>query len=180
MHYGKIIYCDVANGIGCRTSLFVSGCRHHCKNCFNQITWNFDYGDPYTEDTKKHIIKSIDMPYIQGLTILGGEPLEPENQTAVLDLCKTIKERLPEKTIWIYSGYTFEQITGTDDKFKHIATPESIANCKEILNNIDVLVDGPFVQDLYDITLKYRGSSNQRIIDVKKTLTEHSVCLYLS
>ena len=180
MHYGKIIYCDVANGIGCRTSLFISGCRHHCKNCFNQITWNFDYGDPYTEDTKKHIIKSIDMPYIQGLTILGGEPLEPENQTAVLDLCKTIKERLPEKTIWIYSGYTFEQITGTDDKFKHIATPESIANCKEILNNIDVLVDGPFVQDLYDITLKYRGSSNQRIIDIKKTLTEHSVCLYLS
>lgn len=180
MHYGKIIYCDVANGIGCRTSLFISGCRHHCKNCFNQITWNFDYGDPYTEDTKKHIIKSIDMPYIQGLTILGGEPLEPENQTAVLDLCKTIKERLPEKTIWIYSGYTFEQITGTDDKFKHIATPESIANCKEILNNIDILVDGPFVQDLYDITLKYRGSSNQRIIDVKKTLTEHSVCLYLS
>lgn len=180
MHYGKIIYCDVANGIGCRTSLFVSGCRHHCKNCFNQITWNFNYGDPYTEDTKKHIIKSIDMPYIQGLTILGGEPLEPENQTAVLDLCKTIKERLPEKTIWIYSGYTFEQITGTDDKFKHITTPESITNCKEILNNIDVLVDGPFVQDLYDITLKYRGSSNQRIIDVKKTLTEHSVCLYLS
>lgn len=180
MHYGKIIYCDVANGIGCRTSLFVSGCRHHCKNCFNQITWNFDYGDPYTEDTKKHIIKSIDMPYIQGLTILGGEPLEPENQTAVLDLCKTIKERLPEKTIWIYSGYTFEQITGTDDTFKHIATPESITNCKEILNNIDVLVDGPFIQDLHDITLKYRGSSNQRIIDVKKTLTEHSVCLYLS
>lgn len=180
MHYGKIIYCDVANGIGCRTSLFVSGCRHHCKNCFNQITWNFDYGDPYTEDTKEHIIKSIDMQYIQGLTILGGEPFEPENQTAVLDLCKTIKERLPEKTIWIYSGYTFEQITGTDDKFKHIATPESIANCKEILNNIDVLVDGPFIQDLYDITLRYRGSSNQRIIDVKKTLTEHSVCLYLS
>lgn len=180
MHYGKIIYCDVANGIGCRTSLFVSGCRHHCKNCFNQITWNFDYGDPYTKDTKEHIIKSIDMPYIQGLTILGGEPLEPENQTEVLDLCKTIKERLPEKTIWIYSGYTFEQITGTDDTSKHIATPESITNCKEILNNIDVLVDGPFVQDLYDITLKYRGSSNQRIIDVKKTLTEHSVCLYLS
>lgn len=120
------------------------------------------------------------MPYIQGLTILGGEPLEPENQPIILDLCKTIKERLPEKTIWIYSGYTFEQITGTDDTFKHIATPESIANCKEILNNIDVLVDGPFVQDLYDITLKYRGSSNQRIIDVKKTLTEHSVCLYLS
>lgn len=119
------------------------------------------------------------MPYIQGLTILGGEPLEPESQTAVLDLCKTIKERLPEKTIWIYSGYTFEQITGTDDTFKHIATPKSIANCKEILNNIDVLVDGPFVQNLYDITLKYRGSSNQRIIDVKKTLTEHSVCLYL-
>lgn len=179
MHYGKIIYCDVANGIGCRTSLFVSGCRHHCKNCFNQITWNFDYGDPYTEDTKKHIIKSIDMPHIQGLTILGGEPLEPENQPIILDLCKTIKERLPEKTIWIYSGYTFEQITGTDDTFKHIATPESIENCKEILNNIDILVDGPFVQDLYDITLKYRGSSNQRIIDVKKTLTEHSVCLYL-
>lgn len=179
MHYGKIIYCDVANGIGCRTSLFVSGCRHHCKNCFNQITWNFDYGDPYTEDTKKHIIKSIDMPHIQGLTILGGEPLEPENQPIILDLCKTIKERLPEKTIWIYSGYTFEQITGTDDTFKHIAIPESIENCKEILNNIDVLVDGPFVQDLYDITLKYRGSSNQRIIDVKKTLTEHSVCLYL-
>ena len=120
------------------------------------------------------------MPHIQGLTILGGEPLEPENQPIILDLCKTIKERLPEKTIWIYSGYTFEQITGTDDTFKHITTPESITNCKEILNNIDVLVDGPFVQDLYDITLKYRGSSNQRIIDVKKTLTEHSVCLYLS
>lgn len=180
MHYGKIIYCDVANGIGCRTSLFVSGCRHHCQHCFNWVTWKFDYGDPYTDEIKERIIQSIDMPHIQGLTILGGEPLEPENQPAVLDLCKTLKERLPDKTIWIYTGYTLEQITGHDDTFKHIATPESIANCTEILKYIDVLVDGPFVQDLHDITLKYRGSSNQRIIDVKKTLTDHSVCLYLS
>lgn len=179
MHYGKIIYCDVANGIGCRTSLFVSGCRHHCEQCFNQVTWKFNYGKLYTENTKEHIIQSIDLPHIQGLTILGGEPLEPENQSTVLDLCKTIKERLPEKTIWVYTGYTLEQITGHDDTFKHITTPESITNCKELLKYIDVLVDGPFVQELYDITLKYRGSSNQRIIDVKKTLAEQSIQLYL-
>lgn len=164
MHYGNIITSDVANGIGCRTSLFVSGCRNHCKNCFNPQTWDFNYGIEYTNETKKFILNSLNKPYIDGLTILGGEPMEPENQSEVLDLITTIKSTMPNKTIWIYSGYLWEEITGQIKS--HILTN----NTPNILKNIDVLVDGKFEQDLYDIRLNYRGSSNQRIIDVKKSL----------
>lgn len=171
MNYANIIYCDIANGLGCRTSLFVSGCRHHCKNCFNKVTWNFNYGKPYTEQTKNKILESIDKPYIQGLTILGGEPFEPENQEYVLDLVTTVKKLYSDKDIWIYSGYTFEQLKGEMcEKFKHMTTDISINNCRKILEQTDILVDGEFIQELHDISLKYRGSKNQRIIDVKKTL----------
>lgn len=171
MYYGNIIYCDIANGLGCRTSLFVSGCRHCCKNCFNPMTWSFQYGKPYTQETKQQILKSIKLSHIQGLTILGGEPFEPENQEEVLDLVTTVKELYPNKNIWIYSGYTFEQLMGEMcEKFTHMTTQTSINNCKEILKHIDILVDGEFKEHLYNITLKYKGSSNQRIIDVQETL----------
>ena len=135
------------------------------------MTWDFQYGQPYTNDTKQQILNSIKLPYIQGLTILGGEPFEPENQKEVLDLVTTVKELYPNKNIWIYSGYTFEQLMGEMyEKFPHMKTQTSIKNCTEILKHIDILVDGEFKEDLYNIALKYRGSSNQRIIDVKKTL----------
>ena len=179
MYYGKIVYCDIANGLGCRTSLFVSGCRNHCKNCFNKDTWNFQYGTEYTDETKEHILATLEKSYIKGITILGGEPLEPENQETVLDLCTTTKARFPEKDIWLYTGFTFEQATGIDTSCERIATSESIRNCKEIMDYIDILVDGRFVDDLKDITLKYRGSSNQRIINVKKTLLDGSIQIFI-
>lgn len=176
MNYGNIINCDIANGLGLRTSLFVSGCRHHCKDCFNPQTWSFQFGSPYTVETKNQILQSLNNPHIQGLTILGGEPMEPENQPDILDLVKTVKEQYPEKDIWIYSGYTIEELTGYSDKFEWMTHPKSIENCRNILSYTDTLVDGEFVTELHDIRLKYRGSSNQRIIDVKKTLCEKKLC----
>lgn len=176
MNYGNIIYCDIANGLGCRTSLFVSGCRHHCKNCFNPMTWDFKYGKPYTKETKQTILQSIDKPYIDGLTILGGEPFEPENQETVLDLVKTVHKQFPDKSIWIYSGYTINELIGKSYRFKHMNTDTSIQNCKEILSYTNVLVDGEFIEDLYSIGLKYRGSSNQRIIDIQKTIQKQKLC----
>lgn len=176
MNYGNIIDCDIANGLGLRTSLFVSGCRHHCKDCFNPQTWSFKFGSPYTKKTKQEILDSLNNPHIQGLTILGGEPFEPENQKEILDLVKTAKKEYPEKNIWIYSGYTIEELTGKSDKFPWMTSDESIQNCKDILSYTDTLVDGEFKTDLKDITLKYRGSSNQRIINVKKSLSEKNVC----
>lgn len=178
MNYGKIIYCDTGNGLGCRTTLFVSGCRHHCKNCFNPMTWDFQYGQPYTENIKEQILKSLEPPFIQGLTILGGEPFEPENQPEILDLVKTIKEKHPEKDIWIYTGYTFEQLQGEMcEKFIHMTTEQSIRTCQEILKYTDILVDGEFKEELHEISLKYKGSNNQRIIDMQKTRNKHKLCV---
>ena len=177
MHYGKIIYYDTGNGLGCRTTLFVSGCRHHCKNCFNPMTWDFQYGIPYTKDVKRQILKSLQPDYIQGLTILGGEPFEPENQEDVLDLVTSVKKKYPNKNIWIYSGYTWDELMGeTCEKFQHMSTETSIQNCKNILKQIDILVDGEFKEELYNIALKFKGSSNQRIIDVKETLERDVMC----
>lgn len=161
MHYGKIRDCDIANGEGVRVSLFVSGCRNHCKNCFQPETWDFCYGTPYTEETEYNIIQLLSKPYIQGLTILGGEPLEPENQRGLVQLLRKVRLELPEKNIWCYTGYTLEQIQ----------TDGSPCRCEvtdTFLSMIDVLVDGRFVEELKDITLKFRGSSNQRIIDMKQ------------
>lgn len=162
MKYAGIKYYDIANGLGVRTSLFVSGCTHRCKGCFNQETWDFDYGKDFTKETIKDILKSCEPVYIKGLTLLGGEPMEPVNQRALLPLAKQFKERLPKKDIWCYSGYTYE----TD-----ILSPKGRAHCEvteELLSYIDILVDGEFKQDLYDISLQFRGSRNQRVLQIHK------------
>ena len=172
MYYGEIKNFDIANGEGVRVSLFVSGCTHHCKNCFNPETWNFDYGQPFTEKTEELILKELAPDYINGLSLLGGEPFEPSNQAVLLPFLRRVKELFPNKTIWCYSGYLFD---------KELLS-ESRARCEhtdEMLSLIDVLVDGEFMQELYSITLQFRGSSNQRIIDVKKSLQSGKVVEYV-
>lgn len=171
MNYGEIKNCDIANGLGVRVSLFVSGCTHHCKNCFNPQTWDFAYGEEFTHDVEDKIISMLEPEYISGLTILGGEPFEPVNQEALVTFIKRVKKIYPSKSIWMYSGYTFEQLMG-----------ESSAHCEytdEILSNIDVLVDGEFVEEKKKITLKFRGSENQRVIDVKASLDKGEIILFL-
>lgn len=167
MKYANIKKYDIANGPGVRVSLFVSGCNHHCKGCFNKDAWDFNYGNDFTKDTIKEIIESLEKDYITGITILGGEPMELVNQQGILPLLKLIKEKFPNKTIWLYSGFTIEQINKMDN-------PEA----KEILNIIDVLVDGKFEEDLFDANLYFRGSSNQRIIDIKETLKQGKIILH--
>ena len=171
MNYGEIKNFDIANGEGVRVSLFVSGCTHHCKNCFNKDTWAFDYGEPFTKETEDKIIKELTPDYISGLSLLGGEPFEPSNQEGLIELLRRVKAELPDKNIWCYTGYLFDkELLGS-----------SRARCEytdEMLSYIDVLVDGEFVQELYSITLQFRGSSNQRIIDVKKSLAEGKVIEY--
>ncbi len=170
MNYGEIKNCDIANGEGVRVSLFVSGCTHHCKNCFNSETWDFNYGKPFTKETEDTIISYLAPDFIDGFSLLGGEPFEPQNQRVLVDLLRRIRAELPQKNIWCYSGYTFEELT-----------VDSRARCEctdEMLYMIDVLVDGEFKQDLYDISLSFRGSSNQRIIDVKNSLESGSIVLY--
>lgn len=172
MNYAEIKYTDIANGEGVRVSLFVSGCTHHCKNCFNSIAWDFGYGKPFTEDVQDKLIESLSPSYIAGLSLLGGEPLEPDNQRALLPFVKRFKQYFPDKTVWCYTGYTY--LGGM--------LSESRANCEcteELISLIDVLVDGRFVEELKDIRLKFRGSSNQRVIDVKKSLKANQAVLYL-
>ncbi len=171
MNYAKIYYNDVANGIGCRTALFVSGCTHHCKECFNEVTWDFNYGDPYTEETESAILESIAPSYVNGLTILGGEPMEVRNQEAIWPLIEKIRKEMPDKTIWIYSGYTLEELRDSSNKRCHGEFTDMI------LENIDILVDGEFVLEKKDITLRFRGSSNQRVIDMKKTMRTGDIIL---
>lgn len=168
MNYAKIKYNDIANGEGIRTSLFVSGCRNHCKECFNKETWNFNYGKVFTKEVEEEIINSLNFEHISGLTILGGEPFEPENQEALLPFIKKVKEIYPNKTIWMYSGYTFEDISNGK-----VHTDYSDA----ILKEIDVLVDGKFEIELFNLKLNFRGSSNQRIINVKETLFKNTIIL---
>ena len=165
MNYAVIKDCDIANGPGVRTSLFVSGCRHHCKGCFNPETWNFSYGSLYTDETANQILDVSDHPFVTGLTLLGGEPFEPENQAELAKLAKKFKQRFPQKTIWCYSGYSFE-----DDLLPK--AQKGVENVRELLETIDVLVDGRFVEELKDSSLLFRGSSNQNIIDVKRSLAE--------
>lgn len=171
MNYGEIKNFDIANGEGVRVSLFVSGCTHHCKNCFNKDTWAFDYGEPFTKETEDKIIKELTPDYISGLSLLGGEPFEPSNQEGLIKLLRRVKAELPDKNIWCYTGYLFDKELLSNSR----------ARCEytdEMLSYIDVLVDGEFVQELYSITLQFRGSSNQRIIDVKKSLAEGKVIEY--
>ncbi len=172
MNYAEIKNFDIANGEGVRVSLFVSGCTHHCKNCFNKETWDFAFGEPFTEETEGLLLKELAPDYIDGLSLLGGEPFEPANQAALLPFLRRVKERFPQKNIWCYSGYLFDKELLSDSR----------ARCEhtdEMLSLLDVLVDGEFVQDLYSITLQFRGSSNQRIIDVQKSLRTGGVIPYI-
>ena len=172
MNYGEIKYVDIANGIGVRVSLFVSGCRNHCPHCFNEMTWAFNYGKKYTKEVEDDILEHLSKSYVEGLTILGGEPFEPENQEGILNLIKRVREELPSKDIWIYTGFTLEELLE--------GTRASTPLVKDILKNIDVLVDGRFVEALKDITLKFRGSSNQRLIDVKETIKNNRIDIYFN
>ena len=163
MNYAQVFLYDIANGPGCRTTLFVSGCTHHCKGCFNEIAWDFNYGKPFTEEVENELLKESDSSFIDGFTILGGEPMETVNQRALISFLRKAKKMYKNKTIWIYSGYTYEELTDTKN---------DRCNCEvtdEILSLIDVLVDGEFKIEKKDISLKFRGSSNQRLIDIKKT-----------
>lgn len=150
MNYAKVFICDIANGPGCRTSLFVSGCRRHCKGCHNEQAWDFGYGQPYTQETKNDILSSLNHNYVQGLSVLGGEPFEPENEPDLIDLVRTVKMLMPDKDIWVWSGYKYEEIKN-----------------HPLLEYCDFLVDGPYVEKQRDITLLFRGSRNQRIINLK-------------
>ncbi len=174
MHYATIKWTDIANGEGVRISLFVSGCTHRCKNCFNEIAWDFAYGEPFTEEVEARIIKELDSPFISGLSLLGGEPLEPQNQRALLPFVRKVKALYPEKSIWCYTGFVFDEKTGV-----LTATHKNTADTKALISLLDILVDGPFVEELKDIRLKFRGSSNQRIIDVQKTLQKKEIVLYM-
>ena len=171
MYYGAIKKNDIANGLGVRVSLFVSGCTHHCKGCFNKETWDFQYGNPYTADTQKEIIEALDRPYISGLTLIGGEPFEPSNQKVLVNLAKEVKARFPDKNIWCYTGYSFE---------KDLLENSGRARCEytdELLSCIDILVDGEFQIDQKNISLKFRGSENQRIILVRQSIKQNKTVL---
>lgn len=167
MKYATIKKHDIANGPGVRVSLFVSGCLHHCKGCFNEEAWDFNYGNDFTNETIEEIINALKPDYIAGLSLLGGEPFEYVNQQGLLPLLKKVKELYPNKTIWAYSGFLYEELL----KMKYLET-------KEILNLIDVLVDGKFDIDLKDPLLYFRGSSNQRIIDMNKTRKNKEIVLH--
>lgn len=170
MKYANIKYNDIANGEGVRTSLFVSGCTHHCKGCFNEIAWDFNYGEDFTREVEDKIIESMKPSYIAGLTLLGGEPMEPANQQALLPFIKRVKAELPNKNIWCYTGYLFDSELLSPSRAH---TPIT----RELLSYIDIIVDGKFELDKKDITLRFKGSSNQRIIDVQKSLLEGNVVL---
>ena len=163
MNYAEIKYYDIANGPGIRISLFVSGCRRGCKNCFNQSAWDFNAGKLFDEQVEQQLLEQLSKSYIQGITLLGGEPFEPENQRGLLPLVKKIKEMYPEKTIWAFSGNTWDELTSGHAHYEVT---------DELLSYIDVLVDGPFIQELYDISLRFRGSRNQRLLDVKQSLEQ--------
>ena len=171
MKYASIKKRDVANGPGVRVSLFVSGCNHHCKGCFNKEAWDFNYGKKFTESQEEEVLKDLDHDYISGLTLLGGEPLEPVNQEGLLPLVKKAKEKFPDKKIWCYTGFDFEK-----DVVGKMAKQSETT--KELLKYIDVVVDGKFEEDKKDLKLKFRGSSNQRILDVQESLKENKMVEY--
>ena len=170
MYYGNIKNCDVADGPGCRVSLFVSGCRNHCPGCFNEETWDFSFGERYTEETTDRILESLASDYIQGLSLLGGDPFEPENQRELVLLLRRVRTELPKKDIWAYTGYTLERLQGEDSHPRCEVTDE-------MLSMIDILVDGPFIQLKKNISLRFRGSENQRIIDLPATLKTGTIVI---
>ena len=170
MNYAEIKYCDIANGLGCRTVLFVSGCRNACKGCFQPQTWAFDYGKEFDEKVQKEILDSLAPAYVQGLTLLGGEPFEEENQKDLLPFVRKVKERYPKKNIWAFTGYIY-------DKDLIPGGRKYTEDTDELLSLIDILVDGPFKEEEKDITLKFRGSRNQRVIDLQKTRKSGTIAL---
>lgn len=170
MHYSTIKDCDIANGIGVRITLFVSGCTNHCKNCFQPQTWDFDFGEPFTEETEEKLLQMLKPDYINGLTLLGGEPMEPQNQRALVPFLKRVRETYPNKNIWCFTGFTYE-VLKTDGSHPRCEVTD------EMLSLIDVLVDGRYVDELKDLTLQFRGSSNQRLIDMVKTRENGEVTL---
>ena len=170
MNYATVKYFDIANGLGIRTSLFVSGCTHHCKNCFNSEAWDFNYGQPFDDNIENQIINSLKNPFCDGLSLLGGEPFEPSNQKGLLPFLKRAKKEIPNLNIWCYTGYLFDKELLEDSRAK---TEDTL----EMLKLIDVLVDGKFVEELKNLNLRFKGSENQRIIDVKKSLEENKVVL---
>lgn len=170
MNYGEIKNCDIANGLGVRVSLFVSGCTHHCKGCFNPMTWDFGYGKPFTEDTEKQLLEMLAPDHIDGLTLLGGEPMEADNQRALFPFLKKVRERYPHKNIWCYTGYTLETDLLSDSRARCEVTDE-------MLSLIDVLVDGEFILEKKNISLSFRGSENQRVINLPETLAEGKIIL---
>lgn len=162
MHYGEIKNCDIANGIGVRVSLFVSGCTNHCEGCFQPETWDFNYGNDFTEETENRILEMLSPDYICGLTVLGGEPFEPENQRVLVDFLRKVRRKYPEKSIWCFTGFTLEMLE-TEGTHCHCEVTE------EMLSLIDVLVDGRFDKNKKNIFLRFRGSENQRLIDLNLT-----------
>ena len=170
MNYAAIKRCDIANGPGVRVSLFVSGCTHHCPGCFQPETWDFNYGQPFTDETKDKILSLLQPEYIQGLTLLGGEPFEPDNQTALVRLTEAVREQFPEKTIWGYSGYTLPQLQSR--------TGDTGTVTRLLLSHLDVLVDGPFIEAKKNLALRFRGSENQRLIDLRRTGAQGKLVLW--
>jgi anaerobic ribonucleoside-triphosphate reductase activating protein len=170
MYYATIKPRDIANGPGVRVSLFVSGCTHHCPGCFNAEAWDFDYGKPFDKAVMDELLTLLEPDYVKGLSLLGGEPFEPQNQVALIEFLRKVREKYPTKTVWCYSGYTLEQLRG-----------ESRARCEytdEMLSMIDVLVDGRFVMEKKNIRLRFRGSENQRLIDLNKTRETGEIVLW--
>ena len=171
MNYGGIKDYDIANGPGIRLSLFVSGCRHHCKGCFNAMTWDFNYGEPYTKEVEDDILKKLGQECYQGLTLLGGEPMEPEKQKCILPLVRRFKEMYPKKDLWCFTGFLFDK-----DLLGWMS--EELYETPELLKYIDILVDGKFILEKKDVRLVFKGSSNQRTIDVQKSLKEGKICFW--
>ncbi|MDO5702879.1 MAG: anaerobic ribonucleoside-triphosphate reductase activating protein [Lachnospiraceae bacterium] len=172
MYYGNLKEMDVANGEGIRVTLFVSGCTNHCEGCFQPATWDFKFGKPYTEETEKTILDFLGKPYADGLTLLGGEPFEPENQAVLVGLCRKVKEMYPGKNIWAYTGFVYDKDLLPGQR-KHTDVTD------EMISYIDVLVDGPFVLAQRNLALTFRGSENQRVLDMKRTVSEGRAVLYI-
>lgn len=171
MNYANIKKNDIANGWGIRTSLFVSGCRNACKNCFNRDTWSFTYGEPFTAETAEEILNSLSPDYVNGLSLLGGEPFEPENQLELINLCKAVKNKYPQKDIWCFTGFTLEELRQSDCRACGEYT-------EQLLSLIDILVDGRFVEELKNISLQFRGSENQRVIDINATRKNGKITIW--
>ncbi len=172
MYYGELKKCDIANGIGVRVTLFVSGCTNHCPGCFQPQTWDFSYGQPFTAETAAEIFAELDKSYVDGLTVLGGEPFEPKNQPELLQLLQSVRQRYPKKNIWVFTGFRLDDELLRDGSYPRGPYTDQLLSC------IDILVDGRFMEELKDISLQFRGSRNQRVIDLKKTLAAGEVILW--